>query len=280
MFKTVGIVPRLDNADALGLAMSLSRYLSSKRISVLPEIEYARLKDLEGGVSLSEMNADLIVTVGGDGTVLKTSMSIPRPETPILAINMGRRGYLTEAEPENALKALGECLLSNHRLEEHSKISVYFEDKFLTDGLNEVLITPAATWKMLHFELKRDDRKLVEQRADGLIIATPTGSTAHALSAGGPVLENSLDALVAVFICPSDYVRSLVFSFTDDLHIKLKDPKVKAVATVDGRYNKQLPPQGSLTIRKSKNNAVFVRLNSSFSIRGLKRSSKMEREKR
>ncbi len=271
MFRSVGIVPRLDSEDALGLATNLHRYLKSNRVNALPEIEFARLKNIDGGVSLTEMNADLIVTIGGDGTVLKTIMSIQKPETPILAVNMGRRGYLTEVEPENALKALKECLLGKHGLQEHSKLSIYFEDKLLIDGLNEVLITPATSWKMLHFELKHDNGNLVDQRADGLIIATPTGSTAHALSAGGPVLQTSLDAFTAVFICPSDYVRALVFSSIGDLQVRLADPKLRAVITVDGRYTKHLPPGSFLTIRKSKNKAVFVRLNSSFLNRTLAR---------
>jgi len=280
LFRNVGIVPRLDSDEALGVAMSLYRYLKSRRVNVLPEIEFSRLKNIEGGVSLSQMDADLIVTVGGDGTVLKTSMSIQKPQTPILAVNMGRRGYLTEVEPENALKALGECLSGRHRLEEHTKLSVYFEGKMLTEGLNEALITPATSWKMLQFEVRHGDRGLVEQRADGLIVATPTGSTAHALSAGGPILETSLEAFTLVFICPSDYVRSLVLSSLGNLQIRLADPKVRAVMTVDGRYTKQLPPESSITIRKSENKAVFVRLNSSFLSRSLARPARAEREKR
>jgi NAD+ kinase len=271
LFRSVGIVPRLDSEDALGLATNLHRYLKSNRVNALPEIEFARLKNIDGGVSLTEMNADLIVTIGGDGTVLKTIMSIQRPETPILAVNMGRRGYLTEVEPENALKALKECLFGKYSLQEHAKLSVYFEDKLLIDGLNEALITPATSWKMLHFELKHDDVNLLDQRADGLIIATPTGSTAHALSAGGPVLQTSLDAFTAVFICPSDYVHALVFSAIGDLRVRLEDPKLRAVITVDGRYTKHLPPGSFLTIRKSKNKAVFVRLDSAFLNRALAR---------
>jgi NAD+ kinase len=279
LLKNVGVVPRLDSEEALGLALSICRHLKSRKVNILPEIEFARLKNIDGGVPLSQMNADLIVTIGGDGTVLKTSMSIPKAEVPILAVNMGRRGYLTEVEPEKALKALGECLSGRHRLEEHTKLSVYSDNKILTDGLNEVLITPATSWKMLQFELKHDGRKLIEQRADGLIVATSTGSTAHALSAGGPVLETSLEAFVAVFICPSSYVNSLVLSSKGDLNVRLVDPKIRATITVDGRYTKQLNPEAQLTIRKSENKAVFVRLDSSFLSRSLARPPKLEIER-
>jgi NAD+ kinase len=251
--------------------MKIYQYLKSRKIDTFPEIEFAKNNSIGQGVSLSQMEVDLIITIGGDGTVLKTSMNIPRPETPILAINMGRRGYLTEVEPDQALIALKECLQGKYDLEKHSKLSVYFRDKHIAEGVNEALITPATSWKMLNFVLEENKHKLIEQRADGLIVATPTGSTAHSFSAGGPILETSLDALVVVFISPADYLRSLVLSSTNDLNIKLADTNMGALLTVDGRYTKQLAPGDLITIRKSKNRAVFVRLNSSFWSRSLTR---------
>ena len=243
LFKSIGIVPRLDNDDALKLAIKICQYLKSRKIDTFPEIEFAKKNRIGQGVSLSQMEVDLIITIGGDGTVLKTSMTIPKPQTPILAINMGRRGYLTEVEPDQALTALKECLQGKYDLEKHSKLSVYFEDKLITEGVNEALLTPATSWKMQTFEIKQNKHKLIEQRADGLIIATPTGSTAHSFSAGGPILETSLDAFVVVFISPADYLRSLVLSSTYDIIIKLIDTNMGALLTVDGRYIKQLAPK-------------------------------------
>ncbi len=271
LFKSIGIVPRLDNDDALKLAIKICQYLKSRKIDAFPEIEFAKNNRIRQGVSLSQMEVDLIITIGGDGTVLKTSMAIPKPETPILAINMGRRGYLTEVEPDQALIALKECLQGKYYLEKHSKLSVYFKDKHIAEGVNEALLIPATSWKMQNFLLKQNKHKLIEQRADGLIIATPTGSTAHSFSAGGPILETSLDAFVVVFISPADYMRSLVLSSTEDLIIKLTDTNMGALLTVDGRYTKELAPEESIIISKSKNNAVFVRLNSSFLSRSLTR---------
>lgn len=278
LFKSIGIVPRLDSDDALKLAIKICRYLKSRKIDIFPEIEFAKNNLIGQGVSLSQMEVDLIITIGGDGTVLKTSMNIPKPETPILAINMGRRGYLTEVEPNQALTALEECLQGKYELEQHSKLSVYFRDKHIAEGVNEALLTPATSWKMQNFVIKQNNHKLIEQRADGLIVATPTGSTAHSFSAGGPILETSLDAFVVVFISPADYMRSLVLSSTDDLSIKLTNTNMGALLTVDGRYTKQLAPEESIIIRKSKNRAVFVRLNSSFWSRSLTRHKLGPRE--
>jgi len=96
----VGLVSRLDGDAALKVALKLYKGITKKGLKVLPEEQLSQAAKLPGGVPFSKMDADLIVTVGGDGTVLKTCMSIPKPETPILAVNMGRRGYLTEVDPE------------------------------------------------------------------------------------------------------------------------------------------------------------------------------------
>ena len=106
MATKVGLVSRLDGDAALKVAMRLYRDMTKKGLKVLPEEQLSQAAKLPGGVPFSKMDADLIVTVGGDGTVLKTCMSIPKPETPILAVNMGRRGYLTEVDPENAINGV------------------------------------------------------------------------------------------------------------------------------------------------------------------------------
>ena len=102
MALKVGLVSRLDEPQALEVAATLAKQLRKRGVAVTAELELAKRGRLGGGRELSDLKADLIVTVGGDGTVLKTTMSIPEPETPILAVNMGRRGYLTEVEPNKA----------------------------------------------------------------------------------------------------------------------------------------------------------------------------------
>ncbi len=277
MFKKIALVPRLDNNDALDLAIKIHRFLSRRGVAVVPEAEFARACGLDDGKPFSEMNVDAVITVGGDGTVLKTCMLIPKPETPILAVNMGRRGYLTEVEPGNAIEAIARCLKGKYRLEEHWKLSLYSQDKLLTDGLNEILITSVIPSKMLEFSIHVGESHLVDSRADGLIVATPTGSTAHGLSAGGPVLETSLDAFALVFICPLEPIHSFVIPTEEGLRIDLFNPKLKASVVVDGRYQRELVPKSSIAIRKSKHKAVFVRLGASYLGKTLTRVPSLER---
>jgi len=259
LIKRIGVVSRLDDSEALETAANLFKFILGKRLVGIPEEEFARLKRLTGGKPLSEMRADLIVTVGGDGTVLKTSMLIPEADTPILAVNMGRRGYLTEVLPGQGREAINDCLKGRVRLEEHMKLSVVHDGGSSVDGLNEALFVPTLPHKMIALNIKVGGHDLVDCRADGLVVATPTGSTAHAFSAGGPVLDPSLDAFVLVFICPVDPIHPVVVPARKEIAIRLSNAASQASVIVDGRHRRDLAPGKSILIKKSKRKAVFVR---------------------
>ena len=271
MTKRIGLVSRLDNREALAKAKEIYEFILSKKLTVMPETKLAGLENWDGGCPISEMNADLIVTVGGDGTVLKTCINIPKPDTPILSVNMGRRGYLTEVEPANAIKAVDGYLLGRHKLEDHSKLSVSLSNRWLADALNEALVTSTSPSKMLRFSLRLDNRQLVECRADSVIVATPTGSTAHAMSAGGPILDNTLQAFVIVFVCSLEPIRPIVISSRSTVEISLLDERPEGEVILDGRYQHRLYPRTPLRLRRSKNKAVFVRFETPLLSRSLQR---------
>jgi len=273
----VGLVSRLDGDAALKVALKLYKGMTKKGLKVLPEEQLSQIAKLAGGVPFSKMDADLIVTVGGDGTVLKTCMSIPKPETPILAVNMGRRGYLTEVDPEDAIHTIESYIRGTCKTEERAKLSVAIEGESPIDGLNEVVITSGTPSKMLHFMVSIDKLQLLEFRGDGVIISTPTGSTAYALSANGPIVDNSVDAFVVTFICPLEHLTPLVVSMDNKIKVELEGPKLKGTLVVDGRLQRELLPQASVTIARSPHKAVFVRLGPIRSLRGLMRLRPMPR---
>jgi len=270
LIRRIGIVSRLDDENALETAAGLFRFVTGRKLVGVPEEEFARLKQLGSGTPLSQMRADLIVTVGGDGTVLKASMVMPKPDTPILTVNMGRRGYLTEVSPEQAKDAIRDCLRGKMRLEEHMKLSM-ISGGSTVDGLNEALIAPALPYKMIDVSMKVGGYDLVDCRADGLIVATPTGSTAHAFSAGGPVLDPSLDSFVLVFLCPVDPLHPVIISAKKQLSIRLSSVAPRSTVIVDGRHREDFQPGSSILIRKSKHKAVFVRFDRSKIRRSLVR---------
>ena len=274
----VGLVSRLDGDAALKVAVRLHKEMTKKGLKVLPEEQLSQVGKLPGGVPFSKMDADLIVTVGGDGTVLKTCMSIPKPETPILAVNMGRRGYLTEVDPENAMHAIESYIKGTCKTEERTKLCVAIEGESSFDGLNEVVIASGTPSKMLHFMVSIDKSQLLEFRGDGLIVSTPTGSTAYSLSANGPIMDNSVEAFVVTFICPLEHLTPLVVSMNNRIKVELVDPKLKGTLVVDGRVQRELQPQTSVTISRSSHKAIFVRLGPIRSLRGLMRLRPMPRD--
>lgn len=276
VFK-VGLVSRLDDQKALDVSAALAKQLRKRGISVVVELELARRARLGGGTDLSDLKSDLIVTVGGDGTVLKTCMSIPKPETPILAVNMGRRGYLTEIEPRKAYHAINLFIEGKCRLEKRTKLAVFLNGLHVVDALNELVVSSGSPSKMLDLRLAVDSTPLLSFRGDGLIVATATGSTAYSLSAGGPVVDSSVEAFVISFICPLGHVRPTVVSMNKSLNIRLTNLKLKALVVADGRAQRELTANTSLEVKKSENHSVFVRLSSTPSLGSLVRLQEMER---
>jgi NAD+ kinase len=258
VFK-VGLVSRLDNQRALDIASTLTKQLRRKGISVMAERELAKRGRLGGGRDLSDLRSDLIVTVGGDGTVLKTSMTIPEPETPILAVNMGRRGYLTEVGPEKALRAIELFMKGKCRIEKRAKLAVHLNGTHIVDALNELVVSSGSPSKMLDLRITVDSEELMKCRGDGIIVSTATGSTAYALSAGGPVLDSSVDAFVVTFICPLDFVRPTVVSMNRSLTIELTKSGLRAHIVADGRFQRELTEDARLVVRKAEHSTVFVR---------------------
>lgn len=276
VFK-VGLVSRLDEPKALEVARSLARQLRKKGIRVAAEVELAKRGRLGGGTYLNELRADLIVTVGGDGTVLKTAMTIPDQETPILAVNMGRRGYLTEVEPDGAIKAIDSFRNGNYRLEKRAKIAVDMNGAHVVDALNELVVSSGSPAKMLDLKLSVDSQELLAFRGDGVIVSTATGSTAYALSAGGPIIDSSVDAFVVTFICPLDPLRPTVISMERTLTIQTAKPKLKVLVVADGRFQRELVHDVKLRVRKSKHYTAFVRSGKQTPMGSLAKLHEMER---
>jgi NAD+ kinase len=276
VFK-VGLVSRVDEPEALDVARNLARQLRKKGVSVIAESELAKLGRLGGGTYLKELRADLVVTVGGDGTVLKTAMTLPEQETPILAVNMGRRGYLTEVEPAKAVTAVESVRKGNYRIEKRAKLAVDMNGTHVVDALNEVVVSSGSPAKMLDLRIGVDSEQLLKFRGDGVIVSTATGSTAYAMSAGGPIVDSSVDAFVLTFICPLDFVRPTVVSMDRILSIEMAKQKLKVLVVADGRFQRELIRDVKLRIRKSKHYTSFVRLGRRTPMGSLTRLHEMER---
>ena len=173
-----------------------------------------------GGISyydedrFSEVNADIIIALGGDGSMLDACAKAATTGTPVLGVNLGNLGFLTTLE-KNDIHELEQIFTDGFETEDHMMLRAKVEDgenKYTFDVLNEVTVTSSVCSKIAVLELKCDDSVALSCYADGIIIATPTGSTAYSLSAGGPILDPSLEAICVTPVCPHSLTtRPLVF---------------------------------------------------------------------
>jgi len=265
VFKTVGVVSRLDRKKALQLADRVVDALIAKKLEVKLEPSLARqLRKQEFVTPLGKMKTDLVIVIGGDGTVLRTCLKLPKPEPPILAVNMGVRGFLTEVAPQEALKAIDQTLKGNYKTDRVIKLASQLGKTKLPDALNEVSITSLAPAKLLRMSIWKNSELVGDCQSDGAVIASQTGSTGYSLSAGGPVIDPSVQAFVFTPIAPLTVFHPIVFSANSTIHIELQRPK-KAVIVIDGHYQTETTPQTSrITITKSKYESTFIRFTGDF----------------
>ncbi len=265
MFKTIGVVSRIDRKQALQLASNIVDALQTRKLKVLLEPSLAKhMKKPAIAASVEKMKVDLIITIGGDGTILRTCLKLPKPEPPILAINMGARGFLAEVPPKEALAALNQTLKGDYKLEHTTKLSSYLGKKRLPDALNEVSITSLAPAKLLKMRIWKDSELIGDCQSDGAVVASQTGSTGYSLSAGGPVIDPDVKGFVFTPIAPLTVFHPIVFSANSTIHVELRRPK-KAIVVVDGHFQTETTPGLSrITIAKSENESNFIRFTGDF----------------
>jgi len=277
MPKVVGILAKKGSKEILTEARKIHKIIEQHGFRSVPDEEIGRSAKIAGGKPLRRMEVELLVTLGGDGTVLKAAKEMLKPKTPILAVNMGRRGYLTEVEPSEFEAAFTKWEKGDYELEQQWKLSVLLQNRLLGEALNEALLLPTIPAKMLNLNLTLRGKQVFQARADGIIVSTPTGSTAHSFSAGGPVLETSMDSLSLTLIAPLQPVKSIVVPVKAGVQLRVVEPGPSANLVIDGRLERQIGIGQSLSFRKSGNSTFFVRFGDSFLQRSLRRLSS-ERE--
>ena len=214
--------------------------------------------------NLEDMDVDMVVAVGGDGTVLRTQGIINEKKIPLFGINMGAVGFLTEIDPPETLTALEQVLEGDYFVEKRTQLQVW-HNKELHKALNEVVLMTQKPAKMLHIEISVDDEVVEELRADGLIVATPSGSTAYSMSAGGPIVDPRVGAFIIVPICPFKLgARPTVVPNDSVIKVKFLREGKKAVAVIDGQFEEEINYMDEIVFKKADNYAYFVRLTKNF----------------
>ena len=255
MFKDIGIVIKedLSNDADNDILNSMINSLSSLDVSlnIDESLNYKNQKLLELKHEDFVKKVNLVIVFGGDGTLLNAARKYLDNNIPILGINMGNVGFLTDVSIDNFEKTIKEVLDGGFEIEERNLVSAKFGDNHLY-GLNEILIHSGAYAQLMRYRLNVDDKVVYEQRSDGLIIATPTGSTAYALSAGGPIIHPSLDVWTILPMLPQSIsARPFIISTNQSVDVELFDgPNNMAKICVDGQDEEDVPFGVKISISK------------------------------
>ena len=258
----VGVVSRTDITDVFPVTRNVIETLKKYGAEVLVETETAMALNMNSKtVDLMDIEADFVVAIGGDGTILRTAMGLKVPETPLLGVNMGRRGFLCEILKEEVEPAIQKAVKGDYELESCLKIESRCRemDEDFPDALNEVLISSSLPSKMILCRLLIDGELLTEIQADGVIVATPTGSTAYNLSAGGSILSPGVEAMILTAINPYSYFRSITLPVDAKVTVELRKPRADALGIVDGKVYTGIKPLSTIDVGVSKHRTRFIR---------------------
>lgn len=249
-FKNIVIVGKSDDPRVVEPLELLSAHLSVIGVQLLESSEIA--------------SADLVIAIGGDGTMLYASRLAHEFGTPILGINRGRLGFLADVTPDEMIASVDHVLAGNYTFDSRLLLEARLlrgdGDDVVTYALNDVVLQRRETGRMVDFETRVAGRFVNTHSGDGLIVATPTGSTAYALSCGGPIIEPQLDAVVIVPICPHTLTdRPIVISADQAVEVSLlQRDDTKAEITVDGFSMGSILPDDKLRISAANSRVTLV----------------------
>ncbi|MER3430409.1 MAG: NAD(+) kinase [Blastocatellia bacterium] len=253
----VGIIVKPNDDEALASAAELTAWLQKLRVETIGEpLVLSQRNGAERGRQIAS-TSDLLVVLGGDGTMISTSRIAAETDVLVIGINHGGLGYLTDFRIEEMFPALKFVLEGKYEIDERVMLSVehFRQDELLAVGcvLNDVVINKAALARIIEIEISLDNLFVNSFRADGLIVSTPTGSTAYNLSAGGPIVYPSMNAVVLTPICPFTLTnRPIVVPDNSVIELRLKNENEGVVLTLDGQVGYSMQATDLVVVRKSK----------------------------
>jgi len=257
-----GLIYNFNIKKAYSLAKDIFDFLKDKG-DIFVEKSFAKEKGISG-YTLEEINkeADIVITIGGDGTILR---ALEKIEKPIFAINSGGMGFLTEIESKYAMSGLEKLLEGEYNVEERAKLRIMVDEKRLSDAANEVTVQTPRIAKIMYLKIFIDDELIETFGADGVIVATPTGSTSYALSAGGPILDPTVEAMVIAPLAPFKLsARPWVVPLKKKVGIKLLPKSKESKIVIDGESPISVTPESDIMITGSEKKARYIRFGESF----------------
>ncbi len=266
-FGKVGIIPNLNKEDSVDIACKLIEWLEKKDVRVyLNEITANAVKrpDLAFRTADIYRNVDFVIVLGGDGTLLSVARQVAWYNTPILGVNLGHLGFLTELETDNIYAGLEKIQKGEYVVEKRMMLEAnVIKDNMISEtfcALNDVVITKGSFSRIIHLKTYVDNHYVETYLADGLIVSSPTGSTAYSLSAGGPILSPEVNGMVITPISPhSLHSRSIVISSREQVKVEIVGDQNDVMLTIDGQHGYKLKVGDIIHIRQAEAAANLIK---------------------
>ncbi|MBA4142235.1 MAG: NAD kinase [Nitrosospira sp.] len=265
-FKTIALIGKHKNPDIITPLLSLGRYLENRNLEVLlddrtagtvPEKKYPAMTMEEIGA-----RADLAIVLGGDGTMLNIARKLAPFNVPLVGINQGRLGFLTDLSIQTMLESLGTMLDGQHITERrmllHVEVARDNTVAFSAQALNDVAVNRGIGGNMIEFEVRINGEYVYSLRSDGLIVATSTGSTAYALSSGGPIVHPSLDLIVLVPVSPHTLSNRPIVVGPDAVVEVLMHPNGLAHVYADSHSHFDLQEHDKIVVRRAPHTVTLL----------------------
>jgi len=254
-----GITANPDIPSAREAAHRILGLLEGKH-DVTLESELARALGRRGA-PLAHMKVDVVLAIGGDGTILR---ALQLADAKVFGINSGSLGFLAEAYADEAEGYLDRIARGDYRVEERLRLRVAVDGNRLFDCTNEAVVHTAHVAKIRHFEIQVDGVVAQRVRADGVIVATPTGSTSYSMSAGGPIVDPRVDAIIVSAIAPfKPAMRAYVFPAASEVRVRLVKPR-ECLLVMDGQHETALKGTEDVVLSGSERRARFIRFRDDF----------------
>lgn len=263
--RRVAIAAKERSRDSVDFASELAVWLKRRGVAVSLEESIVRARGLLGVESYpTEDRCDLMIVLGGDGTLLAVARAL-QPEVPILGVNLGSLGFLTEVNRGELYPSLVAVLDGRYEVEERTMLAIELHragsERESYRALNDVVIAKSALARIIQLEVAISGRRVADYRADGLIVSTPTGSTAYNLSAGGPIVYPALPVMLLTPICPHTLsMRPLVVPDRSDVEITLNTAQEEVYLTLDGQEGRALEFRDRICVTAAESRVRLVKI--------------------
>ncbi len=264
--KSIGILTKPRFPEVKGTLRDVVAWLRARNINViLGETSATLLGELDGYQDAQLSNkADVLLVLGGDGTMLNAARLAAERSIPILGVNMGGLGFLTEVRLENLYPSLERVFANDYVLDERLMLQTHIhrDGETIAQGvvLNDVVISKGTLARMIELRIEIEGRFVTNLRSDGLIVSSPTGSTAYSLSAGGPIIDPAVQSLILTPVCPHTLThRPLIVPGKDKIDLTLTSKDDGAMATLDGQVGVSITQGDTVTIQTSENRTRLIR---------------------